>query len=162
MDDNLRTRLLTPLSEEIRKCFSTLADINEITIKDEKTFSTNDIKLHEVTVFQNAIGEVCGRVCLSMSKAVAVFLGSRVLAKATGEATEEKDITPDIEEAIKETLNIILGNATKTLENDGLGIIFEAPMIELDAKKVLEDITTGVSLTVELPQGMIELFYLIN
>ncbi|MDR1475126.1 MAG: hypothetical protein LBI30_01220 [Holosporales bacterium] len=154
--------MLSPLKHEIRENFSTMADIKDIEFKNEQTLEISKVVLNEVNVFQEALGEVSGRACLSLPKKFAIDLGNKIFSKTFGEYPNFIDVTDDIKETIKELLNIILGKATELLEKDSLGLIFEPPVISLDSGQVLDGGLEAITVQTLSSIGTFDLFYFIK
>ncbi|MDR1365557.1 MAG: chemotaxis protein CheX [Holosporales bacterium] len=138
IDDKLCSRLLSPLMQEVRMNMLAMAGVSDVEFQNGQICEVSSVKLNEVTVFQEALGEVSGRICLSFSKQVAINLSNKIMSKICGENANIKEFNEDAEEALKELLNIILGKATALLEQDNLGLIFEPPVISQDAEQMME------------------------
>jgi CheY-specific phosphatase CheX len=163
IDDKLCSRLLSPLMQEIRMNMLAMAGVSDIEFQSGQICEVSSVKLNEVTVFQEALGEVSGRICLSFPEQVAVSLSNKIMSKICGEEANIKKFNEDVEEVLKELLNTILGKATALLEQDNLGLIFEPPVISQSAEQVMEGALEAMAAkTSSSAIGSFDLLYIVK
>jgi CheY-specific phosphatase CheX len=94
-------------------------------------------------------GSIPGKVLLHLYPETAIELGNRVLRSLLGESQADS-LTQDVQEALAEWGNTLVGLSTRSLEEANLGVCFTPPFFILDTAQ-MNELMQGVVEIVSIP-----------
>jgi CheY-specific phosphatase CheX len=147
--NNLQERILAPFAAETVKSLKTLAQMEAQAgagFEDE----LEKFRFKGYAIATEVSGTIPGKVLLHLYPETALELGNRVLTSMLGEPSKEAAMSDDIQDALAEWGNTLIGLATRTLEESDIGVTFTSPFFVRDTEH-MNDLMHKVSEIVSIP-----------
>jgi CheY-specific phosphatase CheX len=147
--NELQVRILEPFATETVKSLKKLAQLDAqagIGFEDE----VDKFRFKGYAIATEVSGSIPGKVLLHLYPETALELGNRVLASMLGEPSQEEALTDDLQDALAEWGNTLIGLATRTLEESDLGVRFTPPFFVRDTEQ-MNDLMREVTEIVSVP-----------
>ncbi len=164
--DNIRNSVLLPFVSETIHTMKTMAGINAssdlLTYHDPlDVFTFKDFAVSINTTFTNG---VTNNIVMMFDLNTAIIVGNQIRSVILGTTESSSILTDDINEALAEMLNTIIGLATREINETNHKITFGAPLYlysKEDSEFLLPGIKQIMTVPIELDKiGRIHLSYL--
>jgi CheY-specific phosphatase CheX len=146
---DLQTRILHPFVEETVLSLKTMAHMGS---KGGDGFQdeVSSFRFKGYAIATQVSGPLSGVVLLHLYPETALAIGNRVVGSMLGVASDEPALTPELEEALAEWGNTLIGRATRELEEAHFGIKFTPPFFVRDTEH-MGQLMAGVNEIVSIP-----------
>lgn len=147
--NELQGRILAPFAAETIRSLKQLAQM-DAQAGDGFEDEVEKFRFKGYAIATEVSGTIPGKVLLHLYPETALELGNRVLASMLGEPSAETSLTQDVQDALAEWGNTLIGLATRTLEESDLGVRFTPPFFVRDTEQ-MNDLMQSVSEIVSVP-----------
>jgi len=147
--NELQGRILAPFAAETIRSLKQLAQL-EAQAGEGFEDDVSKFRFKGYAIATEVSGTIPGKVLLHLYPETALELGNRVLASVLGEVSQEEHLTEDVQDALAEWGNTLIGLATRTLEESDLGVHFTPPFFIRDTEQ-MNDLMQSVEEIVSVP-----------
>ena len=146
--NDLQERILASFASETIRSLKTLA---KITATAGTGFEDDvaSFRFKGYAVATEVSGSIPGKVLLHLYPETAIEVGNRVLRAMIGES-DATSLTADLQDALAEWGNTLIGLATRSLEQSDLGVSFTSPFFITDTGQ-MDAVMQGVNEIVSIP-----------
>ena len=165
-DDNIRNSVLLPFVNETVNTLKSMAGIKAnsdlLTYRQAlDVFTFKDFAVSINTTFTNG---VTNNLVMTFESKIALLIGNRVCSTLLGSTDVITSLNDDINEALAEFINTVIGLATREINETNHKITFGSPLYiysKEDSEFLLDGITQIMTVPIELGEiGRFQLSYL--
>jgi len=150
----LQHQILDPFVEETLAALATMADL-AAQAGDPFEDSLSDFRFKGFAVATEVDGAVPGTVLLHLYPETATDVGQRVFARMTG--SDAQDLAADdLQTALNEWANVLIGRATRSLEIAQLDVSFAPPVFVHDMRDMnalMTNVVEIISIPIHIPDA---------
>ena len=147
--NELQGRILAPFAAETIRSLKQLAQI-QANAGDGFEDEVEKFRFKGYAIATEVSGAIPGKVLLHLYPETALEVGNRVLTSMMGEPSAQEALNDDVQDALAEWGNTLIGLATRALEESDLGVTFTPPFFVRDTEQ-MNDLMRGVTEIVSIP-----------
>ena len=149
---DVQLEILQPFIDEMKESLDAMADL-KAEAGEAFQDKVEDFRFKGYAIASKTHGKVEGVILMHHYIETAISIGNKVRLKVLGDNEESNEINEDMQDALAEWGNTVVGRATKSFSEKDLGLRFDPPYFILnteDMGTVLENVQKIISIPIHI------------